>query len=303
MVNIYRFNFFLQRVTAAPPKYLWIEPTNKCNFNCDICPVNSLMKRKKGFMEMGLFKRIVDNARKNGITGVTITNWGEPLLHPKIVDLVEYATKSEIKARIVTNGSLLTDNKSKELIQSGLDSIVFSIYGNENDYKKRTNIPFEDIKNKWSTFIDIKNKLNPNIKIIFRTVETDDNHPRLNKLIKEWSHLCYEYEVQQQTIFKAELIDNRKLSCPSLWICPVVLWDGRVVPCCVDYDGELVVGDMNKDDLKNLWNDALIKNLRKLHIKNRFPNRCLKCVERVPSRFVGITLRSILKKAVKKIFS
>ncbi len=302
MSKIAKLYYLFSNVKALTPKYLWVEPTNKCNFKCDICPVNSIMKRKKGFMDENLFKNIVDQAKSIGVKGITITTWGEPLMHPKINNFIKYTAKSGIKARIITNGSLLTGKNSKQLIQCGLDSIVFSIYGDEYDYKKRASISFDEIKRKWLFFVKMRDKLNPKLKIIFRHVITDENNDKVNNLIEQWSYLCDEFELQQETIFGKDIIYNRKFSCPNLWLTPNILWDGKVVPCCADYDGDFIIGDITKESIKKIWNNYLIKNIRKLHRKKDFPKRCFRCVERIPSRYVGYTLSFIIIKKIKNLF-
>lgn len=62
-----------------------------------------------------------------GIREVTLTGWGEPLLHPEIVEMVKYAKEKGKWVSLTSNGSLLTENLAKQLTQARLDSIVFSI--------------------------------------------------------------------------------------------------------------------------------------------------------------------------------
>jgi len=76
-------------------------------------------------MDFNLYRTVID--RLGGISEVTLTGWGEPLLHPKIVEMVKYAKEKGKWVSLTSNGSLLTENLAKQLTQAGLDSISISI--------------------------------------------------------------------------------------------------------------------------------------------------------------------------------
>jgi len=76
-------------------------------------------------MDFSLYRKVID--RLDGISEVTLTGWGEPLLHPKIVEMVKYAKEKGKWVSLTSNGSLLTENLAKQLTQAGLDSISISI--------------------------------------------------------------------------------------------------------------------------------------------------------------------------------
>jgi hypothetical protein len=59
----------------------------------------------------------------------------------------------------------------------------------------------------------------------------------------------------------------------------VVLQDGRVTACCVDHDGELVVGDAKREDLRAIWNGARMRALRRAHVEGDLPPLCARCTE------------------------
>lgn len=114
------------------PSRIWIGPTNSCNLRCVMCP-SSISKKKKGFMELDLFKEIIDEAREFAYD-IMLYLGGESLLHPDIVQMVEYTSKAGLISQLNTNATLLTQELSSSLIKAGLSRIIFSFDG----YKKET---------------------------------------------------------------------------------------------------------------------------------------------------------------------
>lgn len=106
------------------PQIAQIEVTNRCNFNCAMCQRFPLKVPIKD-MDLGLYKKIIH--RLTGVNEVILTGWGEPLLHPKIIEMVKYAKQKDKKVGFTSNGSLLTTKVARELLNAGIDTISFSI--------------------------------------------------------------------------------------------------------------------------------------------------------------------------------
>lgn len=104
-----------------------IELTNYCNFQCQFCP-DHLMKRKRGFMDENLARKILDQIDGKTVISneVTFHVMGEPLLHPKVFSIVNYACQKGLRCSLVTNGFLLTSNNIDKLLQCGLKWLVLS---------------------------------------------------------------------------------------------------------------------------------------------------------------------------------
>lgn len=116
-----------QNYFKFPIKRVHIELTNICNFDCRFCP-KFKMTRKNGYMKPELAKKIIDELSEEDITEkITFHIMGEPFLHPEFFDIVEYASKKDIKVGITTNGSYLTEENSKRLIAMGVDQLNISL--------------------------------------------------------------------------------------------------------------------------------------------------------------------------------
>ena len=115
-----RLFFFLPQI----PSYVQVGITNKCNFNCKMCPRAFLNVPYKD-MDFELFKKIV--ARLNGVYEINLSSWGETLLHPRIFEMIKYCKDLGFKTDFTSNGSLLSPSVADKLIKAGLDRISFSI--------------------------------------------------------------------------------------------------------------------------------------------------------------------------------
>ena len=127
------------------PRSIDIELTNSCNFKCLMCPTGNLSQtRKTGFMNDEVYYEILNNIREYK-TPIRFIRWGEPTMHPKLIQYISAAKKEEILCHINTNGSYLNKDNIVELIDSGLDSIKFSFQGvDAKSYSEMRNIDYYD---------------------------------------------------------------------------------------------------------------------------------------------------------------
>ncbi len=114
-------------VIKLPINRLHMEITNICNFSCEFCP-DSKMKRPRGMVSADMAKSIIDEVSDTGIARLILLHvMGEPMLHPKIVDIVEYASLNDVDVCITTNGSRLNLTMLNELQRAGVKKIIISL--------------------------------------------------------------------------------------------------------------------------------------------------------------------------------
>jgi radical SAM protein with 4Fe4S-binding SPASM domain len=70
---------------------------------------------------------------------------------------------------------------------------------------------------------------------------------------------------------------KKKSPCRDLWRILVVLWNGKVVPCCVDFEGNIILGDAERENLQKIFKGPAMKALRKSHLQKRLSGLCEKC--------------------------
>lgn len=108
---------------------VYIEPTNRCNITCRTC-IRNIWDVKLGHMSAATFARILEGLR--AITPpptVFFGGLGEPLAHRRIVEMITRVKALGASVELITNGTLLTEARSRQLIEAGLDILWVSIDG------------------------------------------------------------------------------------------------------------------------------------------------------------------------------
>ena len=105
------------------PERVQIEITNRCNFTCGMCPRESFNLPDRD-IAFDLFKNIID--RLESPYNITLTGWGEPLLHPSLSDMICYTKERGHNVGITTNGLLLAPFVEK-FIAMNLDKLTISL--------------------------------------------------------------------------------------------------------------------------------------------------------------------------------
>jgi radical SAM protein with 4Fe4S-binding SPASM domain len=119
-----------------------IEVTNSCNFKCWCCPYEA-MTRKKGRMSLANFKGLIDSFDKlKNLSLISIGGYGEPTLHPQLIDMITYAkSKKRYTVHTTTNGSKFINNDfSLALLKTEIDEITISLRITEYE-KHKSNFP------------------------------------------------------------------------------------------------------------------------------------------------------------------
>ena len=284
--------YFLEYLFQKKPQVVFIEPTNLCNYDCVICPRTN-MKRKLGFMDYNFFKKIIDDLSKNGIRRVFLQGYGEPLLHPRIMDMVRYVKSKGLYAHFDTNTYLLNKQKSKEIIESGLDRIKFSFHGITRDsYKKiMGRDEFEEAIKKINDFNNLKKRLrSEKPETVLQFAVTDITLKNMGKI----------YDIFKGKVDKINIVtcswcsgyskEIHSLTEPTKRIVPcfniidslIIFWDGTVTVCCADFDGFLRVGDI-KQGFKKILSSKALKEIKRNHLKRNFNSFCANCIDEIES--------------------
>ena len=256
---------------------LIIEPTNTCNLRCTFCFVTEGMTREGGFMEFDLFEKIIDDSPD--LEHLCMHNWGEPLLHKDIFRMIEYAKNKGVNYVVMnTNGTLLTDKMIDQIVDSKLDIIRFSIDGSAETFKRVRGVELQNIEQNINKLKKVKEKRRPKLKMgVVFTVE-EDTEADAEDYITHWEKIVDHVRLQPKLI-----------TSPRTEVCPepfgkdygklVVLWDGRVIPCCVDYNANLMIGSVQNETVPNLWANEKMDLLREQHLKGEFPDTSANCNE------------------------
>jgi radical SAM protein with 4Fe4S-binding SPASM domain len=276
-----------------------VELTNICNADCIYCGYG-LMKRDKGVMDNILFKKLIDDFDSSGGGDINLTGIvGEPSMDSNVVEKIEYASrKKKIRnIKISTNGILLDKVGIKSLLESGLDSILVNIGGmDEDSYMKLFGVDyflkvFENMKVLLNINREKGNKvaLTAVIKVIsVGEVLQNENYLSLKEIAKDCNAklvLDKTYDSWCGRISNDDMIGdmelkprkNKREPCSLLFTTMSITWNGNIVPCCRDLDGEVILGSTTKQSVDEIWRGEKMGGFREKFIDGDIPEMCMKC--------------------------
>ena len=245
-------------------KKIYVEITNNCNLKCSFC---NNITRKREFIKIDNFKIIINKLK--GYTNYLYFHlMGEPLIHPSINELINIASK-DYKINITTNGFLIDKIKDNKNIHQ----INISLHSFNEKYNKT-------IDGYLNNIFDCVDKLLSNNTIISYRIWTNTKYK--NNIINMIENR-YNIKINDNTKIRNNLyleFDNEFIwpnlnnkyyseigSCQGLRTHIGILVDGTIVPCCLDTNGIINLGNIYKQDLKEILNNDRVKL-----IKNNFQN-------------------------------
>jgi radical SAM protein with 4Fe4S-binding SPASM domain len=307
-------SYYRSRITkkvrhSGKPFTISIEPTTSCNLRCPECPSGlRQFSRNTGKISLELYQDIIDQLHKDLIYLILYFQ-GEPYLHPLFFRMAEYARQKRIYTATSTNAHFLTDNLARKTVESGLDRIIISLDGLDQEtyekYRVGGNLDkvIEGTKNlvRWKRELKSKTPFIILQFIVFRTNEHQLGQVR--KLAEELgvdklelkSAQVYNYEEGNPLIPENEkfsrykkaskgkyLIDNPLNNhCLRMWRGCVITWDGLVVPCCFDKDADHRLGDLKKNTFREIWRGRKYDEFReKLFSARKEIDICRNCTEK-----------------------
>jgi len=259
------------------PAVMLIENTNRCNAQCVMCPRETLT-RKRGFMEFGLFERIMkelSNASRKPV--VHLHGFGEPLLDESLPERIKLAKACGIKhTYLVTNASLLFPETARKIIAAGLDTIKISFYGTDEASYHATmkRLDFKVALNNIREFVRIRAELKKRTpKLIIQYLPQEANGARTEAFQSLWRGVLDKRAGDRSTRGclhnygggrAYNPVGARITSvCFYPWTALAVLWDGRAVTCCMDYNGVQGVGNLNFQSVMEIWNGPVLSAIRR----------------------------------------
>jgi len=309
----------LQGIATLPlermrPRFMAIEPTNACNLKCPLCPVGaSTMTRPRGFMDFDLYRSLVDEISSHA-NQLLMNFAGEPLLHPRIGDMVAHAVGHDLRLTLGTNGNI---DKMEEMVEAGLPEILFAIDGTtpETYTRYRVGGDLDSALANLEKLMAARSRAGTGTpRVILQFVVMRHNEAQIPELVEIGRRFGVD-EISLQPVCvndffetdRADLLetwvppasqivlhpgadDDAVLKPPPLCVWPlqsVVLFNGDVTMCCFDADGKHVVGNaFQPGGFKRVWESPEYRTLRKEMILQT-PSLCRQCdISLVkPSRF------------------
>lgn len=279
-----------------------IELTNKCPMKCVMCPRTNNMTRSQGFIDYELYQRVIDelvaaNSEYVDNRLVWLHHFGESLLHPRFGDCIRYAESKGVRTGLSINPIMLKDDVIDELLRSNPYMLTMSMDGHDEEsfhkirgVKKAYGPSYERLIN----FLHRKVKEESDIKVIVSMIDFEMNEESMYRMASYWDGR----EGVDQFIYKefstwdgnaedvhalphnctCQFADKSAVTCTLPWEVMTIVWNGDVLPCCYDYNGRYVLGNMAEQSLSDIWNGERIQSLRKEFIDNKVENDlCKNC--------------------------
>ena len=264
-------------------KKVYIEITNVCNLSCSFCPKT---KREYKYLSVEDFKHTLEQV-KPYTDYIYFHLMGEPLLNPNLEKFLDLAYENNLKVNITTNGTLLPKVKnilinSKALRQVNISLHSFEANNNVNFYEYINNVL--EFCNESSCIRSLRlwnldsynlkgdNKLNKDIIDILKNNFNYEGDLKTDLDMKKGLKIGDKVYLNSAEKFQWPTMDIDIISeegfCYGIRDHIGILVDGTVVPCCLDGEGNIPLGNIHKDTLENILNSE-----RAMAIYNGFSNR------------------------------
>ncbi len=292
----------------AYPSSFSLEPTNRCNLRCPECPTGAkTMIRTPGDISWEVFKAATEQMKRTA-SYMILYFQGEPFLHPQIFDMIKHARQKKMYVATSTNAHYLDMTRAKQLVESGLDRLIVSLDGTDQEtyekYRKGGDINkvLEGIRNIIQAKKEFKSHL-PFVELQFLVLGTNEHQ------LGQVKQLARELKVDKLALKSAQLYDfengspfipgnpkhsrylklptgkyaiklKMKNRCYRIWTGCVITFNGDVVPCCFDKNADFNMGNIKETDFTDLWKSDKYQKFRKqIYTSRDNIGMCRNCTE------------------------
>lgn len=268
---------------CGKPSRLMIEPANFCNLHCQTCPVGTgAIKKNPGIMELENFKKIIDE-NADYLCHITLWNWGEPFLNPKLPEIIAYARMKKIYVVTSTNGHFLDEKTALSIAQSDLNELIIALDGltRETLSKYRNGADMQKVVQGIKNVIRYKKELKskyPLVKLQFIVMKHNEHELRdLKKFASDLgadritiktfgAHLDPSSlkEFSPSAVYSRYKRIKPLEKCKKLYFGININSDGNIVPCCYDPHESCLAGNAFKEGTEKIWRNEKLNGLRQL---------------------------------------
>jgi radical SAM protein with 4Fe4S-binding SPASM domain len=312
------------QVPLTTPFSVHIDVSSVCNYKCSFCfqadaPSMKQVGLKRAFMDVALFKKIVDDLKEfdGKIKKIKIGNHGEPTLHPHLPEMIRYARESGTAEiiELFTNGSKLEPTLNQAMIDAGLQRINVSLEGlSDERYKQVAGVKqnFSDIVEGVRHLYSVRGDCKIYVKIADQTSALSNEITEkfilspeereyfyslfgnicdeiyIEKVVPQWAETQLDKQNQvSETGMYDQKVNVEKDVCPFIFMYLHFNCDGTTSPCTLDWPRKVVVGNVKEHSVKDIWNGQRLRHLQMTMLEGKrcdvnFCNNCtapVVCVE------------------------
>jgi radical SAM protein with 4Fe4S-binding SPASM domain len=260
------------------PERLTIELTNNCNLDCVMCPRHS-MEKNLGYMDLELYKKIINEASEHLPVTMVPFFRGESLLHPDFLEMISIAKAAGLGPLQLTTNAMCLDNAyCEKLLDSGIDFISFSldVLGKESYEQMRRGGDYARVIGNIEKFLALRSSKGLSIpQIQVSAVSTAANRDKLSEFVEYWRGKVDRVRIYPEHSsdgsfgsLKGEelLVFDKRLPCKKVFTDMVVYWDGTVAVCNHDWERKEQIGNLSEETIASVWKGDKYKEIRKRHL-------------------------------------
>jgi radical SAM protein with 4Fe4S-binding SPASM domain len=254
-----------------------------CNAQCPSCPyTNSKIRadyKDRPIMNEDTFKIIADQCGEYA-AWIRISGGGEPMLHPKAVELMEYAKRVGAKIGLITNGSKFTEKNSIRLLEAQIDMIEFSVDAADPEtYSRvRKGLNWERLLKNVKRMVELRNRLKSSTKIIASGVNQVDVD--IEMVAKFWEPIVDNFQKRKYLTWgicdpsksadaMPYLPPEQMIPCPFIFERLNIDSRGKVMVCGFDIAARTDMGNIHEKTIKEIWHGEGFEYYRQMHLSQR----------------------------------
>lgn len=273
------------------PSVYWFDVTRVCNLKCVMCPQSKGLKPLREKMPIDVFRSVIDDVCENQPL-IKLYLSGEPLFHEGLFEMIEYVGARGGRTMIHTNATALTKETAERLLSSSLTFLSFSFDGCSAEVYERLRPParFERVRSNIEQFLALRCQCGgAGPRTTIEIIHMEDTAEFLDSFVAEWrSKGADDVHVAPYTTWHG-LVDNRRVGtndassrykpCAAPFSHGCILADGTVVPCCLDVNGRMPMGNVGTSRFRDIWAGNEYRQLRLEMLTGTFaPGRiCDRC--------------------------
>jgi len=288
-------------VTTAPD-HVQIQTITGCNAQCIFCPNGKTRRNipKGRRMDWDLYRSIVDQCLELGIRRYSIYLMNEPMLDRELAERVAYVSTRIQRpqyVKVTSHGGLLTERMAIGLLDSGLDKLKISVQSlNADAYWAIMGLPLDKTLKNIDRFMELKKKGGyklPRLEIVMvDSIQTHAEIPRIRRYWQDREIKLYiepvENRADQHNIRDAAVGEHQLKSfswCRRLMEQIYILYDGRMVQCCADWEQRSIMGDLTANTLADIWYGQRYSNYRRKFVEGNVRGMiCACCRKQIPQK-------------------
>lgn len=301
---------FYDRLKADFPSQIIVDMTEVCNLACIHCPHPAFKKSEHydaRHLDPELNRKLVDEVASAGrgyTQYIRYTAEGEPLVHPKCYDILEYAVRnSGVMVTLTTNGTIMNERRIEKLLASGLHMIDVSIdaFTPETYAKIRVSGNLEVTRTNVLKMIDLAKRAGGQTKVVVSYIEQEENRKETDRFEKFWKESGADYVVVRRlhsgagavadvaNILRKQAEGQARRPCLYPWERAGINPRGYLVFCPQDWVHGSQIADYRTTTIRETWQGEFYRRLRDAHLQNQFDKHpfCGNCPDWAATRWPG----------------